>query len=385
MTNNHNHRKHRPGLLWPFILIAIGIAFLFQNLGLLGGSVWNSLIRLWPLLLILLGLNDLIRTRSIVGPTISIGVGAIFMANNLGILSWTSWMAILRLWPVIIITIGLEIFLGRKNIWLSAVGVGVALSLLAAGLWLSGGILGEEGIVPTNARIVSEEIEQSLGDAETANIRIDSSVGELSVESHSRNDNLIQGTISTVEQEVIREHYELDGDEASYFLGSDWASGMPFQIPGFEKNHLSWDISLTEEIPLNLNISLGVGESDLDLSDLQVSEVNLDLGVGQTTVVLPNGEYQASVEGGVGQTTVTLPDKGQIKLNVEGGVGEIVIRIPKDMAAQIHVDRGIVGLNIPSGYIQSGDTYTSPNYDQAKDHVELYLEQGIGSIAVREK
>ncbi|NQU30711.1 MAG: hypothetical protein HQ525_08600, partial [Anaerolineae bacterium] len=95
--------------------------------------------------------------------------------------------------------------------------------------------------------------------------------------------------------------------------------------------------------------------------------------------------YQASVEGGVGQTTVTLPDEGQIKLNVEGGVGEIVIRIPKDMAAQIHVDRGIVGLNIPSGYIQSGDIYTSPNYDKAKDHLELYLEQGIGSISVREK
>ena len=385
MTNNHHNREHRPGLLWPFILIAVGIAFLFQNLGLLGDSIWNSLIRMWPLLLILLGLNDLIRTRSIVGPTISIGVGAIFMANNLGFLSWTSWMAIMRLWPVLIITIGLEIFLGRKNVWLSAIGVGAALSLLVAGLWLAGGVLGTEGIVPTDARIVSEEIEQSLGDAETAEIRIDSSVGKLSIESHAGSKNLIEGAIYSVEQEVIREHYELDGDEASYYLGSDWTPGFPIQFSGFENNRLSWDLSLTEEIPLDLNISLGVGESNLDLSDLQVSDIDLEIGVGQTTVELPSGEYQASVEGGVGQTTVTLPDEGQIKLNVEGGVGEIVIRIPGDLAAQIHVDRGIVGLNIPSGYNKSGDTYTSPNFDNAKDYVELSLEQGIGSISVREK
>lgn len=381
-----NNREHRPGLLWPFILIAVGIAFLFQNLGLLGSNVWDSLIRLWPLLLILLGLNDLIRTRSIVGPTISIGVGAIFMANNLGFLSWNSWMAIMRLWPVIIITIGLEIFFGRKNIWLSAIGVGAALSLLIAGLWLAGGVIGTEGIVPTDARrIVSEQIEQSLGDAKSAEIRIDVSVGKLTVESHANNDNLIAGTIYSLEREVIRERYELDGDEVSYYLGSDWSAGVPVQFPGVEQTQLSWDLSLTEEIPLDLNISLGVGKSNLDLSDLQVSYINLSIGVGQTTVELPEGEYQAHVQGGVGQTTLTLPDKGQIKLNVEGGVGEIVIRIPEDLAAKIHVDRGIVGLDIPSDYIQNGDTYTSPNYDNAKDYIELFLEQGIGSIVVREK
>jgi len=160
---SHNDRKS--GLLFPFILIAVGIAFLFQNLGLIGGSVWDTLVQMWPLLLILVGLNDLIRTRSIVGPTLMIGLGAIFMANNLNMLRWDSWMAILRLWPVLIIAIGLEIFIGRRNVWLSAVGVGAALALLVAGLWLSGGVLGVEGIVPTGEILVSEEIEQPLDGA----------------------------------------------------------------------------------------------------------------------------------------------------------------------------------------------------------------------------
>jgi len=384
MNNNNNRRS---GLLWPFILIAVGIAFLFQNLGLLSGSIWDNLIRFWPLLLILLGLNDLIRTRSIAGPTFAIGLGAVFLANNLGLLSLNSWMSILRLWPVLIIAIGLEIYIGRKNIWLSAVGVGATISLLAAGLWLSGGTLDSEGITitRTGSPLVSEEIEQPLGRAESARIKIDSSVGELLVDSLSNDDNLIEGTIYSVEQETIYQDYEMDGDEISYYLSSNWEPSGLTSFSGFDEPKLSWDLSLTEEIPLDLNISLGVGESDLDLSNLQITDLSLSIGVGQTRVELPEGEYEAYVEGGVGQTLITLPDEGQIELNVEGGVGEIVIYIPDDMAVKIYVDRGIAGLSIPSGYSQNNDVYTSPNYDEGKDYIELYLEQGIGNIAIREK
>jgi len=380
---SHNDRKS--GLLFPFILIAVGIAFLFQNLGLIGGSVWDALVQMWPLLLVLVGLNDLIRTRSIVGPTLMIGLGAIFMANNLNMLRWDSWMAILRLWPVLIIAIGLEIFIGRRNVWLSAVGVGAALALLVAGLWLSGGVLGVEGIVPTGDILVSEEIEQPLNGAEFAEINIDSSVGALSVDSLSGDENLIEGKIYSVEREVIRQDYEKDGDEISYYLGSDWKTGAPTSFSGYEKERLSWDLDLTEEIPLDLDISLGVGESDVDLSDLNIANLDLSIGVGQTKVELAEGEYQADVNGGVGQSIITLPDEGQIKLNVSGGVGEIVIYISEEMDAKIYVDRGIAGFSAPSGYIQNEDSYTSPNYGDADDYIILNLDQGIGNISIREK
>ena len=382
---SHNDHKSGSGLLFPFILIAVGVAFLFQNLGLIGGSVWDALVRMWPLLLILIGLNDLIRTRSIVGPTLMIGLGAIFMANNLNLLRWDSWMAILRLWPVLIIAIGLEIFIGRRNAWLSAVGVGGALALLVGGLWLSGGVLGVEGIVPAGDILVSEEIEQPLDGAKFAEINIDSSVGALSVDSLSNDENLIEGKIYSVEREVIRQNYEKDGREISYYLGSDWKTGAPTSFTGYEKERLSWDLNLTQEIPLYLNISLGVGESDVDLSELDIANLDLSIGVGQTKVELAKGEYRADIDGGVGQTIITLPDEGQIKLNVSGGVGEIVIYIPADMAAKIYVDRGIAGLSAPSGYIQDEDSYISPNYDGAEDYIIINVDQGIGNISIREK
>ncbi|MBT3712601.1 MAG: hypothetical protein HN736_11395 [Anaerolineae bacterium] len=385
MSNNHNYHEKRSNFLWPIILIAVGIAFLFQNLGLLSDSVWSNIFNYWPLLLILLGVNDLLRTRSIAGPTFSIGLGAIFLANNLNLLNWSSWMSLLNLWPVLIIAIGLEIFIGRKNIWLSAVGVGITISLLALGLWLSGGVLGDARDVRTGSPVLSEEIEQAIGKAKSAQVNIDSSVGSLSVNSLSDDDILIEGTIYSNAQETIYQEYEVDGSEINYYLSSDWESSTITSFSGFEKQKLSWDLSLTEEIPLDLDISLGVGESNLDLSDIQVTDLSLGIGVGQTTVVLPEGEYEAYIAGGVGQSIITLPDEGQIKLNVDGGVGEIVLYIPNDMATKIYVDRGIAGLSVPSGYTQSNDVYTSSNYDEGEEYLELHLDQGIGNIAVREK
>lgn len=385
---DNNNQSKRPSLFWAFILITVGVAFLFQNLGFVNGSVWDTLFRLWPLLIILLGFNDLIRNRVIVGPTLSIGIGSIFLASNLGYLNWGAWMTMLRLWPILIIAIGLEIFIGRKNIWFSAIGVGLSLSLLAAGMWFSGGITGNNRVVTprTGIQVVGEEIEQPLEKtAKSANVIINASLGELTVDSLSDSANFIEGEIYSVEEEQILQDYEFSKGKITYSISSDWEPNKPDSFFGFDEKRLSWNLSLTDKIPLNLDIALGVGESDLDLSDLEVTEISLNIGVGQTQIELPEGEYQAYVEGGIGQTTVTLPDEGQIKLNVDGGIGEIIIYISKDMAAKIYINRGISSLTIPSGYIQNEDVYTSPNYDEGDDYLELYIDQGIGNISIREK
>lgn len=385
--SKHHHRDDRPNIFGPAILILFGLAFLLQNLGLLGTNVWSAIISFWPLLLIGLGLNDMIRTNGIVGPTFMIGIGSVFMAGNLGLLSWEAWMTLFRLWPIIIIAVGLEIFIGRKELWLSIVGVAVSLTLLVATLWVSGGLFGSDGMLPERSDLtpVGESIEHPIDKAKDAEIKIDSSVGAFSVASLDDGDNLIEGMIYSVPQERIEESYEKDGSTINYYLGSNWDGGFPGSLSQHEKSKLAWELYLTEDIPIDLNLSLGVGESDIDLSDLQVTELDLNIGVGQVKVELPAGEYAAYVEGGVGQTIVTLPDEGQIDLKVSGGVGEIVIYIPEEMAAKINVDRGIAGLSVPNGYSQNEDTYTSANYNGSDSYVNLELDQGIGNISIRER
>jgi Domain of unknown function (DUF5668) len=51
----------RSGLVWPAILIAIGLILLLANLGLLPPIAWWSFGLLWPVLLVVLGI-ELIAT-----------------------------------------------------------------------------------------------------------------------------------------------------------------------------------------------------------------------------------------------------------------------------------------------------------------------------------
>jgi hypothetical protein len=50
---DEKRRRTRPSLIWPVILITVGILFLLSNLGVLDINFWE-LWRLWPVLLILI-------------------------------------------------------------------------------------------------------------------------------------------------------------------------------------------------------------------------------------------------------------------------------------------------------------------------------------------
>lgn len=48
------------------------------------------------------------------GAVFLIFLGIIFLLNNLGILPWQIWNEIWKFWPVILILIGFELFLGKS-------------------------------------------------------------------------------------------------------------------------------------------------------------------------------------------------------------------------------------------------------------------------------
>jgi len=117
-------------------------------------------------------------------------------------------------------------------------------------------------------------------------------------------------------------------------------------------------------VPLELEISLGVGLTDIDLTGLTVSELKVNMGLGRTTVI--------------------LPDEGRFYAKIEGAIGETVVVIPAGMAARIRVDTGLAVSDLPDSYQQRGDIYTSPGYASADDRVDLEVSQAIGRVTVRQ-
>jgi predicted membrane protein len=112
-----------------------------------------------------------------------------------------------------------------------------------------------------------------------------------------------------------------------------------------------------------LEVELGVGEFEIDLTDLGVRDMKASMGLGQTTVTLPRaGNFEAQIEGAVGQTTIIVPE---------------------DTATRIHMDTGIAGRQLPDSYQRHNDIYTSPGYESADSRVELRVSQAIGNVTIR--
>src|SRR3990172_5801485 len=103
-------------------------------------------------------MNNNTYRSSLVGPVILIGFGVILLLNNLGLLSWTIWDTLFRLWPVILIAIGLDILIGRRSLWGSLLSAALVLAILGGAIWLfASRPAGGEGVT-------TEQIRPAMGD-----------------------------------------------------------------------------------------------------------------------------------------------------------------------------------------------------------------------------
>ncbi|MFU8774071.1 MAG: LiaF transmembrane domain-containing protein, partial [Anaerolineales bacterium] len=166
-----NQPRTRRSVFIPIILIVIGVVLLLYNFGWISGDVWDIIFRLWPVILIAIGLDSVIKGEGLVGSIFIIGLGVAFLTSTLGFLDVSVWELILSLWPLLLIAIGLDIALGRRSIIWSLVAVGVFLLILIGAIWLlfSPAVESREG----------DEINQPIDGVIEAQLIIEPAVGNL--------------------------------------------------------------------------------------------------------------------------------------------------------------------------------------------------------------
>lgn len=348
-------RRFRGSIFFPVVLVILGVVFLLNNIGVLTGNVWDTVVQLWPVLLIALGLDGILRRQGLVGPVFLIGLGVVFLLANYGFLAVNVWEVVLRLWPILLVAIGLDIVIGRRSPLLSLVGLILVLAVLAGALWLYG-VRFETGQV-----LNSERISQATNGATSANVTIEPAAGSLRITAMPGPDGLVEGTVGRVGQERVISDYSMSGGTATFTLRG--TGGVFLSVPRGGQGQWNWDLALTPAVPIDLNTSLGAGQSLIDLTNLDISALDVNLGMGQTTVILPSeGDFEGKVEGAIGQT---------------------VIQVPKGMALRIESNSGLASTNVPSDFAEQDGVFTSPGFTTAPHHVDLQVGQAIGNIDIR--
>jgi len=308
-------------------------------------------------------MSDRHHRPSLVGPLILIAVGILLLLNQMGRLPWTVWGTLWRFWPVILVLVGLEVLIGagRSTAWY-IVGLVVAVVVL-------GGVVGyaiyrsNQPSAPRPA-VQTETVIEATQDADQGKITLNLGVGTLEVTHLADSTNFVEGKIEYGQYslQAERSFRVRDGQAQFSLLGRSEPTRIwtPREDVGER-----WNLSFTPRIPLEMDVTTGVGSASIDLRELKV--------------------VQVEVKGGVGQTKVLFPAQaGFTRATVSSGVGEVIVEIPQDVGAKVKISKGLSGVNISSGrFTHSGDEYVSTNYATAENKLDLEVKSGVGAITIR--
>jgi hypothetical protein len=154
--------------------------------------------------------------------------------------------------------------------------------------------------------------------------------------------------------------YDASGEEGEFAVKQGGASGAG---PSGEARN-EWDISINDELPTDLVVRLGAGESELDLDSLTLTGLDLRMGSGKSTVDLTGDyarDFDASIEGGVGEATELLPSEVGVEAKAEGGIGGIDAK----------------------GLEKVGDSYVNDAYGESDTNVSVEIKGGVGAITLK--
>jgi len=308
------------------------------------------------------------HSRSIFWPLLLIGGGAVLLMSNLGYIPQFSWNILWRLWPLALIALGIEIIFGRQS-RVGAILSGFLILVLMAGAVALAFFAPD---IPYFNKFTqqsdwhTEHIEHPLGEIENATVTIDWTSVRGSLSALNDSPNLIAGDI-TFQGDLIFDA-NTRGGQADVTVDSRF-TGTWFS-PGFvNAPDAKWDISLTPNVPLALNLDSGSGSCDFDLSDLQLSSLFLDGGSGSIELSLPaESTFQAIIDGGSGSMTIHIPNSVGVRVEIDSGSGSFN---PSGRFTFVNGERNDDGV------------WETEDFSTAKYSITLKIDQGSGSITLR--
>jgi hypothetical protein len=208
-------------------------------------------------------------------------------------------------------------------------------------------------------KLQEESKSVDLKNAETARAQLKMGAGELNVTGGA--DGLMDGDFSyNVSEWKPKVSYDVSGGEGELVVKQGGANSGSLDA----KARNEWDIGLNEEVPTDLVVQMGAGESELDLDSLTLKGVDLKMGAGKSTVDL-TGDYaksfDATIEGGVGEATVLVPSEVGVRVKAEGGLGKINAE----------------------GFQREGEAYVNDAYGDSDVTLDVDVRGGVGEINLK--
>lgn len=285
-------------------------------------------------------------------------IGLILLLTNLDYIDF-NWLAVFSLWPVLLILLGLSFMLPYKpeSKYVMIVATVATLALFAyKGLET---VDKEESFsfsTGRDAAVFSRDLDSGLKSA-TLNIE----GGAISYRMGKSTDKLF---------------YAETRSNTSSFSLSDKANGekstLDFIMRGKNEVDLNESnirnsaiISLNKDLIWDIDLKIGAGFADFDLSDYKVKSVKVDGGVSSVNI------------------RVGMPLDQESNIELKGGLASFELIVPTAAACKIISKSALSSQNFDGFSKQEDGTYITDNYNTADKKITINMESGLSSFSVK--
>jgi len=194
-----------------------------------------------------------------------------------------------------------------------------------------------------------------LGDASLVRVEIDLGAGVLDLTGGA--EKLLEADFN---YNVARLNPEVEYTDGTLVVRQPDVRGLPV-LRDITDYRNEWNLHLNDEVPMDLRVDIGGGTSDLQLSGLSLTRLDIRLGAGISTVDL-SGSWLRDLD-----------------VTIDTGAADITVRLPREVGVRVDVETGptvIEALDLT----KDGTIYTNDAYGVSEVTMQVNMEPGIGRI-----
>ncbi|MFQ5793844.1 MAG: LiaI-LiaF-like domain-containing protein [Candidatus Bipolaricaulia bacterium] len=289
--------------------------------------------------------------RTIFGSLIA-AVGIILLLNQFGYLPWYLWGDLVRLWPALLIAIGISLLLHP----FTQIGPILAPIIILA-IAIGAVVVYDLRYEPLPGEIKLMELSQPVAGIDRAEITVDFHDGSLEIAGGG--EGMVEGT--------VHYHPDLFDLDPRYRIENGIGRLEVIQT-GRARGRLSrrgyrndWNLRFHDGLPLSLALRCDVARARLDLTTLDVERLEIDANVSDI-------EINFGIHSGI--------------VDIDLDVSRLTMKIPRELGVRVRVDTDL-SLKRFEGLTQAEPgLYLSENFESMTERLEIHLNGDLSQIDV---
>lgn len=295
-----------------------------------------------------------VKSERTIGGLILIFIGIFWILTNFGIITWSLFGVMFRLWPLILIVIGINVIF-RDRVWVSYITWGLFFIIIILFGFYEQYSFRNDVFLNSNSDLV---IENTL---ETTTGKLKLRLGGGSIRIDSTNDKLIDANVPV---DKVRKDVRFSKDNTEVYIDIKQKSDF-IKLDG--KKAYDYDLNLNEDILWDIDIDMGAINSIMDFSNLRVESLDIDTGASNLNLIFGDREKHTEID-------------------LDGAASKVEITVPENIGVKVDFDGFLKDTNIEElGWTEMDSYYVSPNYEEAVNKLDIHLDMAVGRFEVKVK